>query len=259
MLALRCPVRRLTINTLNLEAIGAVQPRHLVLAPLQLPFYIAPPRPSQAHATAHPYLTHLVVISSFHSDDYFGGKISTVFRRSSALRADIAFERLVQTISLFTNVTCVRLVFYCYKDGPCENELGSFMRDIRAHAAESAGTQFAPPPHLLAACSQLRYFFVTAVGRDHSTPSAIPSQPRWNHARAWQVVDVEPGEGAQLLSGGSSDASATPIVEELCDRSARRVIEAEDLGLPEEWERQRGSLETTFAFYGKKCEASLGR
>ncbi|PIL27942.1 hypothetical protein GSI_09977 [Ganoderma sinense ZZ0214-1] len=134
-------------------------------------------------------------------------------------------ERLVQTISLFTNVICVHLVFYCDKEAPCENELESLMRDIRARAPESAGAKFAPPPHLLAACPQLRYFFVTPTGRD-DTPGDTPSQRRWNHACAWRVA--EPGEDGQSRAGGRRDESAgtTPIVKELCDSAAMRIMEA---------------------------------
>ena len=44
------------------------------------------------------------------------------------------------------------------KEGLCRDELKGFMREIREHAAESAGSaQFTPQSQLLAACPRLRW------------------------------------------------------------------------------------------------------
>ncbi|PIL27908.1 hypothetical protein GSI_09943 [Ganoderma sinense ZZ0214-1] len=135
VLALRCPVRHLTIDRFDVKAVEAVQPKHLVVASLLLPFYLGPAELWRTRP-AHPYLTHLVLIWSFHSHDSLSG--STPFPPPD-LSADIAFERLVQTISLFGSATHVRLVFYYdnLKKGPGEDKLERFMRDIRARARPS--------------------------------------------------------------------------------------------------------------------------
>ncbi|PIL27923.1 hypothetical protein GSI_09958 [Ganoderma sinense ZZ0214-1] len=271
VLALQCPVRHLTIDRFDLKAVEAVRPKHLVVASLLLPFR-APGALADTSRSPLPDTSrrHLVVpFKGFFERKYAipapgpqrGHSIRESLLPSYTLQVELiltsspslmfvspgsalyAQERLVQTILLFSSATHVRLVFYYDKKGPSEDKLERFMRDVRARASESGGAQlqFAPPPRLLAACPRLRYFFVTAAGGDSTTtntPAAIPSERCWNHARAWRVV--EPGEGGQSRVGGGSDepAGAMPIVEELCDSAVRRIIEAEDLGLPEEWERK---------------------
>ena len=58
------------------------------------------------------------------------------------------------------------------------------------------------------------------------------SAPRgWIHTRAWRVV-----EATAVECRNSATARSGKVLEELGEGAARRVIEAEGLGLPEEWE-----------------------
>ena len=106
----------------------------------------------------------------------------------------------------------------------------------------------APPVALRTACPKLRYFFVTAAVSYEdgtSTESAIiasesesesESSRGWIKARAWRLIKPT-GERGQK-SGEASDESAPLVLahEEIGEYAAKRVIEAQDLGLPEEWE-----------------------
>ena len=90
MLALRCPVRHLTIDSFCHETVISVRPKHLVVAPLRLPFYLSPWRHLETHTyAACPYTTHVVVISSYVSKDYLHGK--TLFAQASDFCWDTAF------------------------------------------------------------------------------------------------------------------------------------------------------------------------
>ena len=140
----------------------------------------------------------------------------------------------MQNISPFQDATHVRLIFHFDKEGAWSAVLDRFMRDARAHASGSvAGNpqRLAPPPHVLAACPALRYFFVTVAGRDDAHV-VFASAPRgWIHTRAWRVV-----EATAVECRNSATARSGKVLEEVSEDAARRVIEAEDLGLPEEWE-----------------------
>ncbi|KAM5535349.1 hypothetical protein V8D89_011034 [Ganoderma adspersum] len=243
MLSLRCPVRHLTIDSFRHEAVIGIRPKHLVVAPLRLPFYLSPWRHLRTTAyAACPYTTHVVVISSYLSRDYLHGK--ALFAQASDFCWDAAFEHLMQNISPFQDATHVRLIFHFDKEGAWGNVLDRFMRDARAHAFESVAgrpQQLAPPPHILAACPELRYFFVTVAGRDDTQVVFASAPRRWIHTRAWRVVESAAGEGGKLTTG---TARSGTVLEELSEGAARRVIEAEDLGLPEEWERKLEACRT---------------
>ncbi|KAI1786154.1 hypothetical protein LXA43DRAFT_952931 [Ganoderma leucocontextum] len=227
ILALRCPVRHFTIDSFDLPAIIGIQPQNLVIAPIRLPFYLSSlGRFRSKTPAAGSYPTHIVLIASWESKEYVNARV--LFEEPYSFRWDIAFEALLQTISRFKNVTHARLVFYCHRDGPHEHEMEDFIHEMRERASVS---QLAPPLQLLAPCPKLRYFSVTSAGRDDTQSS----RRRWIHAGAWRVV--HPGEGG-LLGDGSGSELALPMLEALSDYAARRVIEAEDLGLPEEWERK---------------------
>ena len=90
MLKLRCPVRHLTLDSFCHETVISVRPKHLVVAPLRLPFYLSPWRHQETHTyAACPGTTHLVVISSYVSKDYLHGK--TLFAQASDFCWDTAF------------------------------------------------------------------------------------------------------------------------------------------------------------------------
>ncbi len=142
------------------------------------------------------------------------------------ISCNVLQERLVhRALSLFNDVTHLRLVFHCNKEGSREDGLDDLIREIRDRA--SVGLHLITTPLLLAACPKLRYFFITVCGRDTQS-----SQRGWIHSYAWRVVGFE--EGGQ--SGDGSGESAPAMLEELSDYTVRRVIEDEELGLPEEWE-----------------------
>ena len=151
-------------------------------------------------------------------------------------------ERLVQALSLFKNATHARLVFHCAKRGPSGKALVDFIRDMQDHATAE---ETAPPVALRTACPKLRYFFVTAAVSYEdgtSTESAIiaseSESPRgWIRARAWRLIKL-PGPERGQKAGEPSDESAPLVLahEEIGEYAAKRVIEAQDLGLPEEWE-----------------------
>ncbi|KAM5536465.1 hypothetical protein V8D89_009901 [Ganoderma adspersum] len=160
-------------------------------------------------------------------------------------------EHLMRNISPFQDATHVRLIFHFDKEGAWGNVLDRFMRDARAHAFESVAgrpQQLAPPPHILAACPELRHFFVTVAGRDDTQVVFASAPRRWIHTRAWRVVESAAGEGGKSAGtvgqGNSATARPSTVLEELSEDAARRVIEAEGLGLPEEWERKLEACRT---------------
>ena len=122
----------------------------------------------------------------------------------------------------------MRLVFHCHNEDPCEEEANDFVREMRER---TSALHLAHTPQLLAACPKLRYFFLTAAVQDN-TQAAVASQRRWIRDRAWRVVGFAEGD----QPGDARGSSAPPMLEELSGYTARRVIEAEDLGLPLEWE-----------------------
>ena len=134
----------------------------------------------------------------------------------------------------------MRLVVHCHRlersrswgpqaDQPVHVAVDGFIREMRERTFVS---RLSPTPSLLAGCPKLRYFFVTAAGRD-DTHSATASQRRWIQDRAWRVLEFIGEEGG---AASSNLKAAPPMLEELGDYAARRIVEAEGLGLPQEWE-----------------------
>ena len=94
-----------------------------------------------------------------------------------------------------------------------------------------------PPRHILAACPTLRCFVMTVAGRDE-TENDVASRG-WIRTRAWRIIEA-PEERQHVREGGKGDNGsrkrAARSLEQLSDYDARRVIEDQDLGLPESWE-----------------------
>lgn len=135
----------------------------------------------------------------------------------------------------------MRLVFHWHKlerDSVwgAEADQAAVHRLISEMRGPAFVSRLSPSPSLLAACPKLRCFFVTVAGRD-DTHSAM--QGRWIQDRAWRVLEFV-GLGEEGF-GGANGKTAPPMIEELSDYTAERIIEAEDLGLPEEWEVCRRS------------------
>ena len=107
-----------------------------------------------------------------------------------------------------------------------------------ASAPTSANDGSGPPPEVLAACPALRYFVMTAAGRDET--ESDPALQRWMCTRAWRAGVACEGEGHVQEGGGAEekggDKDPRRRFEELSAYEAERVIEDEDMGLSEEWE-----------------------
>ena len=140
-------------------------------------------------------------------------------------------ESAVRALSFFAHATHVRLVFFCYKAYPLRDELDEY--DLIHQMRECASIP--PSPRLLAACPSLRYLIVTAAGRDESQ-AGVASHDSWLHTGAWRIVEAK---DRRQTADGTRSNPAPKRVEQLGGYATRRVIEAEDLGLPEEWEVRR--------------------
>ena len=77
---------------------------------------------------------------------------------------------------------------------------------------------------------------MTVAGRDETEDDVAARG--WIRTRAWQVVDAPEGQGQARgsVEGKDSRKRAARTLEQLSDYDTKRVIEDEDLGLPEGWE-----------------------
>ena len=109
-------------------------------------------------------------------------------------------------------------------------------RLVRKMRAASVSTSGSPPRRVLAACPALRCFVMTIAGRDETEDDVAARG--WIRTRAWRVVDTpeRQGQARGSAEGKGSRKRAARTLEQLSDYDTRRVIEDEDLGLPEAWE-----------------------
>ena len=115
----------------------------------------------------------------------------------------------------------------------CNEELDGLVCDMRDWSLSRSRS---PPRQVLSACPALRCFVMTVAGRDE-TESDSASQG-WARTRAWRVVEPHGGQGDARNGGAGKGSCKRPrrTFEKLGDYNARRVIEDEDIGLPEAWE-----------------------
>ncbi|KAM5536468.1 hypothetical protein V8D89_009904 [Ganoderma adspersum] len=238
MLALQCPVRHLTIDAFDLFAVAAVQPRHVVIDSVHLPFYYDISQPL-AETPMPIATTHVVLIMLCEAEEYEEAKIN--FYQPDSIRWETVLRHAAYSLSAFPHATHARLVVHCYNDRPSDDDLYDLMCHSRAVASAptslSTGDGSGPPSSVLAACPALRCFVMTAAGRDE-TESDPPFQ-RWMCTRAWRAVVAREGRGHTQEGGAEEqDDDKDPLrtFEELSDYKAERVIEDEDMGLSEEWE-----------------------
>ncbi|KAI1786155.1 hypothetical protein LXA43DRAFT_1099523 [Ganoderma leucocontextum] len=276
MLALQCPIRHLTVDPFGTFILDCIQPRHLVIDSIRLPFYRdISLYQGYTSSSVHGFCTtHVVLIVSCEAEEYeaikktfdetddIGWKTVLVSPPSNLpthhaasttpahlTRARFVFisalcpawhpqKDTIRALSVFPHATHVRLVFHCYTDRPCGEELDDFVCKMRDASASGD-----PPPQVLAACPALRCFILTVAGRDETKPDAALQ------IRALRVVDAREGQLGNSRGGGgakgkSGKRASTRTFEELSDYEARKVIGDEDMGLPEAWERKLEACRT---------------
>ena len=77
---------------------------------------------------------------------------------------------------------------------------------------------------------------MTVASRDETeSDSALQG---WVRTHAWRVVEPHGGQGHTRIGGAGKGSHKRPrrAFEKLSDYDARRIIEGEDMGLPEAWE-----------------------
>ncbi|KAM5536469.1 hypothetical protein V8D89_009905 [Ganoderma adspersum] len=232
-LALQCPVRHLTVDFFDTGLLADIRMQHLVVTYIPFPHGLAPFEDRTHASSLASSPTHVVLIIVYEAEDYRDedGPADFTPRRNG----NAVFESAVRALSFFAHVTHVRLVFFCYKAYPLRDELDEY--DLVHQMRECASIP--PSPRLLAACPSLRCFIVTAAGRDESQASAA-SHDSWLQTGAWRIVEAEDRRGT---ADGMTLSPAPRWIEELGGYATRRVIEAEDLGLPEEWERKLAGMQ----------------
>lgn len=108
------------------------------------------------------------------------------------------------------------------------DELDRLVRKMRAASVSESDS---PPRQVLTACPALRCLVMTVAGRDETEPDV--ASRGWLRTRAWLAVDVPGGQG---YVDGNCKRKQVRVLEPLSDYEAKRIIEDEDLGLPEAWE-----------------------
>ncbi|PIL27929.1 hypothetical protein GSI_09964 [Ganoderma sinense ZZ0214-1] len=227
--ALQCPVRRLTISRFDSRVLADMRPQHLVVTSIRLPqdLTLINDCTRTPSLCAGSQASHVVLVLAHEAQDHRAENVDFMPRRSE----NVVFKSAVQALAFFPHVTHARLVFECYKDHPFRDELDEY--DLVHQMRECAS--ISPDGRILAACPSLRCLVVTAAGRDESQ-AGIPSHGGWFATRAWRVVE---GNDRQRTTGRAEPASRR--LEELSDYAARSIIEAEDLGLPDELEQNLAS------------------
>ncbi|PIL27928.1 hypothetical protein GSI_09963 [Ganoderma sinense ZZ0214-1] len=229
MLALRCPVRHLTIDCFDIPAIVRVQPRHVVIDSIRLPLHCDISHPLAA--TPEPVsTTHVVLIMVCNAQEYRNAK-SNLYQTDN-IRWDTVVRHATYPLSAFSHATHARLVLHCSTG--CTSDVNEEVEDLIRNSHDAATSAGRPPhPGILAACSALRFFILTVDVRDET--KSDPTLQRWVGTRAWRVTNEREGQGLTERPGGGDAPSK---FEELNEYEATMIMEDEDMSLPEGWEER---------------------
>ncbi|KAI1786148.1 hypothetical protein LXA43DRAFT_1085591 [Ganoderma leucocontextum] len=231
LLALQCPVRHLTIDRFDTTLLANIQMQHLVVADIHFPQDLAALKGCTHTLSIAGGPTHVVLIVRYDAEDYALNN-ECPNRPIPRWNENTVFESAVQALASFPHLTHARLVFHCSKEYSFKDDLDEY--DFVHQMRECASISPPSPRALAAACPALRYLVVTAAGRDETQPDIAP-HGRWLRTRAWRVVLVE-GEGCRRRADTDGEEPAPRMLEELSHYAVGRLIEDEDMGLPEEWE-----------------------
>ncbi|KAI1786157.1 hypothetical protein LXA43DRAFT_1085599 [Ganoderma leucocontextum] len=238
MLALQCPVRHLTIDRFDTPLLANIRMQHLVVTDIHFPQDLGAALKgcTRTALSLAGGPTHVVLIVRYEAEDYALNN-ERPNRPIPRRNENTVFESAVQALASFPHLTHARLVFHCSKEYSFKDDLDLDEYDFVHQMRECASISPPSPPALAAACPTLRYLVVTAAGRDETQPDIAP-HGRWLRTRAWRVVLLVEGDGCRrgADTDGELEEPAPRMLEELSHYAVGRLIEDEDMGLPEEWE-----------------------